>query len=457
MAMPRASRRKRIQRVSLSTLCVATIAMLAANPANAQPDPLDALLARADAIAKQVSKQRGLPLKKKIDREVVDRDELRRRLVKLAAEERTQRETRAEGLALARWSMIPLGTNYLQLMIDLLTDQIAGYYDPKTKKLTIAKSAGDDPAWAEMVLAHELDHALQDQSFDLDKFETVPDEEGDAALARQALVEGDGVALMIELVLAKQQLPVPWTDPSVARELERAMALPSDDLLDKAPLAVREALLFPYRAGFSFVAALRRKQTWSAVDAAFKRAPRSTEQILHPEKYAADEKPVSLTMQVPPALADYRVAHATVWGELGFTLFARAQGIDEQRAAEAGEGWHGDRVITLTKDDPTADARPERAIGLARFEWDSEVDAIEAHDTAVHALDAAIAGGTAEHGELRTRWLALDGTASLIERRGTSIVIAHCVPARLLDAVAQELWTASAIVVPPPPKVKAKR
>ena len=398
-----------------------------------------------DAVAKQVAKQRGLPLKKKVEQEIVDRDELRARLLALAADPKTQIETRAEGLALARWGMIPLATDYLHLMVDLLTDQVAGYYDPDTKKLTITKAAGEDPTWAAMVLAHEIGHALQDQSFDLDKFETVPDDEGDAALARQALVEGDGVALMIELTLADKNLPVPWSDPSVARELERAMALPSDDLLDRAPLAVREALLFPYRAGFTFVAALRRKQSWSAVDAAFKRPPRSTEQILHPEKYGSDEKPVAVTVRAPAALADYRVAHSTVWGELGFSLFVRAQRIDEQMAAQAAEGWHGDRVVTLTKGD---EPRPERAIGLARFEWDSEVDAIEAHDAAVRVLDDAITGGTAEHGELRTRWLALDGTATLVERRGTAIVIAHGVPARLLEAVQAELWTATSVAAP---------
>jgi hypothetical protein len=436
----------------VATLAVTAVLAVTAT-AHADDDPLAALLARADAVAQQVAKQRGLPLKKKVDKEIVDRDELRRRLLALAADEKTKTETQAEGLALARWGMIPRDLDYLHLMVDLLTDQIAGYYDPKTKKLTISKSAGADPEWAEMVLAHELDHALQDQSFDLDKYETVPDEEGDAALARQAVVEGDGVVLMIELMLAKKNLPTPWRDPAVARELERAMSLPSDDLLDKAPLAVREALLFPYRAGFTFVAALRRNATWSAVDAAFKRPPRSTEQILHPEKYKDDEKPVSVSVQRPAALADYRIAHSTVWGELGFSLFARSLGLDDAMAAQAAEGWHGDRVITLTKDE---ERRPDRAIGLARFEWDSEADAIEAHDAAVRALDAAIVGGAIEHGETRTRWLALDSTTSLVERRGTSIVIAHGVPMRLLDAVQNELWTITAVVVTPPAKLKLK-
>jgi hypothetical protein len=418
---------------------VATLAIAAvATVASAGRDPLAALLARTDAIAKQVAKQRGLPLKKKIEQEVVDRDELRARLLKVAAEHKTQSEARAEGLALARWGMIPLDTDYLQLMVELLTDQIAGYYDPDTKKLTISKSAGSDPEWAEMVLAHEIGHALQDQTYDLDKFEDVAETEGDAALARQALVEGDGVTLMIELMLARKQVPPPWDDPSISRDLEAAMGLPTGDSLDRAPLAVREAMLFPYRSGFAFVAALRHGKPWSAVDAAFKRPPRSTEQILHPDKYKEDEQPIAVDIKLPAALAGYQVAHSTVWGELGFSLFVRSHGLDVQAGTLAADGWGGDRVITLAKPD---DSKPEHAIGIARFEWDSEPDAIEAHRAAVRALDAAVVGATVEHGENRTRWLGFDGTATIAERRGTSIVIAHGVPVRLLEAVQAELWT----------------
>ena len=448
MVVPRASRRIDTGRVSWATAFVAGLAIALASvaPAHADPDPLAALLGRTDAIAKEVAKQRGLKLKRAVPQEVVGREELRARLVKLASDQETQSETRAEGVALARWGMIPLDTDYLQLMVDLLTDQIAGYYDPATEKLTISKSAGDNPAWAEMVLAHELDHALQDQAYDLEKFEDVPDGEGDAAIARRALVEGDGIALMIELMLARKQHPAPWQDPAVARELSLAMALPTGDQLDRAPLAVREALLFPYRAGFSFVASLRRTQPWSAVDAAFKRPPRSTEQILHPERYAQDEPPIAVDVHVPAALADYHVVHSTVWGELGFSVFVRSHGLDELVGAQAADGWGGDRVVTLA----TQDGRPERAIGLARFEWDDEPDAIEAQRAAVRAIDDAVLGATVENSETRTRWLGLDGTVSLVERRGTSIMIAHGVPVRLFAAVQAELWTSTSAATSSP-------
>src|SRR5215213_7485413 len=100
MAVPRACRRNRSERVSWSTAFVAAIAItaVASGSSSADSDPLAALLARTDAIAKQVAKHRGLPLKKKIEQEVVDREELRARLMKLAAEQKTQTETRAEGL-----------------------------------------------------------------------------------------------------------------------------------------------------------------------------------------------------------------------------------------------------------------------------------------------------------------------------------------------------------------------
>ena len=397
-------------------------------PAAANTDP--------NAIARQVAKQRRLPVKKKIDHEIVEPDVLRDRLAAIASRDQVQRERGAEGLALARWGMIPLDADYPRLMSDLVTDRIAAYYDVAAKKLTINKRATEDPAWGQMVIAHEVQHALQDQHFDLKKLEDVPGTERDMALARHALVEGDGVALMIEMMLARKQIDVDWSDRQIARELENAMGLPTGDALDRAPLAVREAMLFPYRAGFAFVAELRRDETWKIVDAAFKRPPRSTEQILHVDKYRADEKPAAVTLDVPAALPAYTVAHSTVWGELGFALFLRSHGLTEAAAAQAAAGWGGDRVLTLAA---AGNEKPERAIGLARLEWDSEADAIEAHEAAVRALDIAIVGATAEHTETRTRWLALDGTTGFVERRGTTVTLAVGIPARLLAAVQAEL------------------
>ncbi|HUJ59741.1 MAG TPA: hypothetical protein VLX92_14655 [Kofleriaceae bacterium] len=429
--------------LAIAALAIASAARAdnAVTPAD-HADALAALLARTDAIAREVASVRHLPLRHPIPNEVVDRDELRARLEKEASDHKTAEQTRLDGIALARWGLIPYDTDYTKLLIDLLTDQIAGYYDPDTKKLTISRSAGDDPEWAEMVLAHELDHGLQDQAYDLKKFDDLPDGEDDAAAARHALEEGDGIALMIEVALERQGKDAPWADPAVAGALIAAMSEDDGDSLDQAPLAVRESMLFPYRAGLAFVAALRRRGPWSAVDAAYKRPPRSTEQIMHPEKYLADEKPIPVRATAPKALDGYAIQSSTVWGELGFQLFLRAHGVPETTATIAAAGWGGDRAVILARPD---ESRPDHVVGLARLAWDSEADAIEAYDAAVRAVDDAAPGATVEHGDVRTRWLALDGTQAWVERRGTSIVIALGVPAPDAAGLLDEAWTATTV------------
>lgn len=436
---------------------VAVLALVAAarGPAAAESSALDRLLARTDAVAKEVAKIRGLPLHRPIPNEVVDTTELRRRLVAMASEDKTRIQTAAEGHALARWGLIPLATDYAALLIDLFTEQVAGYYDPETKKLTISRSAGDDPDWAEMVLAHEIDHGLQDQAFDLKKFEDVAATEGDASAARRALVEGDGIALMIEVMLARTGTGAPWANPEVAAAIEKAMTVPGNgDRLDRAPLAIRESLIFPYKAGLSFVAALRRRQPWSAVDAAYRKPPRSTEHILHPERYLAGDDPVAIAITAPLALRGYTLAHTTVWGELGWNLWLRTHGVDGATATLAAEGWGGDRVIVLSRTD---DPRPHRAVGIVRMEWDSEPDAIEAAEAAEKAFDRWIAGATIDHAHDRTRWLALDGTVSWIERKGPSLVLVTGAPVWAVAALATEVWTASSITPPAPPSKPAKK
>lgn len=391
-------------------------------------DALAALLARTDAVAKEVARVRGLRLKKKIPNEVVDRAELKKRLLAEASEDKTAVQTAAHGLALARWGLVPLDYDYAARMIDLLADQIAGYYDSKTKKLTILDSAGSNAAWAEMVLAHELDHGLQDQAFDLAKFEKLPDDETDAELARHALVEGDGVALMIEVMLAREGVTQPWSVPEAATAVIQAMGEPEAkvDSLDASPLAIREEMLFPYRDGFAFVAALRRTKPWSAIDAAFRRPPRSTEQILHVEKYLSDDKPIAVSAGGSP-LAAYAVLTSEVWGELGFHSFLATNGVNEEVANRAAAGWGGDRVLVLAK---PGEKSPRRAIGVARFEWDREIDAREAQAALEHAVDAMTVGTFAQTME-RTEWFALDGTVSWVERKDAGLVVVVGCPIQL--------------------------
>src|SRR5262249_31240267 len=173
---------------------------------------------------------------------------------------------------------------------------------------------------------------------------------------------------------------VDWSNPEVAAAIDKMMeqgmtcAGECAGAFDRAPLAVREQMIFPYRAGFRFVAALRHRQTWAAVDAAYKKPPRSTEQVMHPERYLAGDEPIAVTLEAPPSLvgAGWQVGTQVVWGEHDFDVFLRAHGIDAATAAEAAAGWGGDRMLVLTR---PGDPAPEHAIGIARLDWDSEADA----------------------------------------------------------------------------------
>src|SRR5262249_31954698 len=147
-------------------------------------------------LAKTVSRIRGLPQKKPIARGVMTREEITKRLLDRIGQEYAAEDIAGEERAMKRLGLIPADADYKDLVIRLLTEQVAGFYDPYAKQLYIADWIGDD--LQKIVLAHEIDHALQDQNFGLEKFMKPDRDNDDAQLARQALVEGDGVALMIE-------------------------------------------------------------------------------------------------------------------------------------------------------------------------------------------------------------------------------------------------------------------
>jgi hypothetical protein len=225
---------------------IATAVALPTSPDNAPDRSFYDLVAKVDRLAKEVAKLRGLKLKKAVQREVVTTALLDSRLATLANEPQAKRITAAEDFGYSRWGWIAPNTDYAQLLLDLRRDQVLGYYDPDTKRLTLVDRAVNDEASAELVLAHEIEHALQDQSFDLKTFEDVPETEGDARRARRALVEGDALATMVELMLQRRGSVAPWSDPDITNALEKGMSLPGKgDSLDLAPLAVRESMMFP--------------------------------------------------------------------------------------------------------------------------------------------------------------------------------------------------------------------
>jgi len=393
------------------------------------------LLADVDAIAKKVSKIRGLSIKKSIRRGVMSKKQITKRLLARVDQEYSPSEIAAEELAMKRFGMLPADTDYKKLVIDLLTDQIAGFYDPWERQLYIADwmTSGIGP-----LMAHEIDHALQDQHFDLRKLMKPDKNNADAMVARQSLVEGDGTALMLEFAMKEAGLPAPWGNEDFIEMIGPMMAAEMGSL-DKVPLILREGLIFPYMVGLEFVAHFLRHHDWGRIDKIFMKPPLSTEQVLHPKKYEDFEKPVVISESTPKTLSSYRKVYDNVSGEFGIRLFLREHGLDEEKANRAAMGWGGDRIVVYV---PPGHKKGSVSgtIGVLYTIWDDEADAIEFFEAQSEVLGALIGGRRVASRDTYLEFRDRTGAISLSQRRGDAVLLIVGAPPARASEISTQVW-----------------
>jgi hypothetical protein len=240
--------------------------------------------------------------------------------------------------ALRLFGLIPDSLKLRPTMIDLLTEQIAGYYDPDSNALYIP--ADIEPFQLRIVVSHELVHALQDQYVHLDSIITQR-HANDRRSAAQAILEGQATVAQIPVLMPEQKpdtLPLGWFWKQRA-----AMAAQQAQMKEfaRAPLWLREELVFPYLGGADFIVWFRHKYFGRSV---LDSMPRSTEQILHPERYADHDEPTDVifasgapdTVQWEDNLGEFETR----------LLFQQLLG-DEIAAANLAMGWDGDRYQVL--------------------------------------------------------------------------------------------------------------
>jgi hypothetical protein len=243
-----------------------------------------------------------------------------------------------------------------ELSGSLFGEGVAGYYDPRDGRLRVVEGAGTgNRVLEEMVLAHELTHALEDQRFGLD---TEPATD-DRTLARAALHEGTATALMYAYVQERF---------SAEETLGGLLASVFQDSGDLPPF-LQAQVLFPYIGGERFVSELLRRAggRWALVDTAYElRPPASTEQILHPAAYFDADEPKPVRLRAGAVLGrGWTRAHAGTWGELQTRELLGA-------ASEAAAGWGGDRYELWRSGD--------RAALIMRWRWDTPRDEAEFAD-----------------------------------------------------------------------------
>jgi hypothetical protein len=236
------------------------------------------------------------------------------------------------------FGLIPDSMDLRAVMVDLLTEQVAGYYEPDSGALFIPNDL-DDPFRVRLVASHELLHALQDQYLPLDSIVNQR-RRNDRRSAAQAVLEGQATFYQIPMLMPEQQpatLPPNW----FWRQRE-AMALQQAEMpqFARAPLWLRESLIFPYLAGADFVGWFVRthpgREPYGAA------MPLSTEQILHPDRYAAGDQPLELRFR-GSGLDTVRYEDNLGEFEIGLLFTQLLHDSSETAGPALAQGWGGDR------------------------------------------------------------------------------------------------------------------
>ncbi len=430
----------------LLSLAIALVFGTVALVAHVSAEDKNDLLKKADIIAKRVVKLRGLAQKRPIQRGVMQKEQIRKRLLKRIDEEYTPAELAAEELSLKRLGLLTPDTDYKKTVIELLTDQIAGFYDPAERRLYIAGWQTGAGVMDEMLMAHEIDHALQDQHFDLLKFMKPGKENSDAAVARQALVEGDGTALMVEYMMREANVS-PWKDDTIVKMMTSQLSSAMGDELDKAPLVLREGLVFPYMQGLSFVVHFRKKHSWSRINDIYRKPPLSTEHVLHPQKYLSYERPDEITARSLPALRGYRQVFSNINGELGLTILLRQHapksGKKEseaiiRKAKQAAAGWGGDRLVIYTP--PGHSGKVAGTVGISYSVWDQAADAIELFEMLSDAMPSLSGGKVVKEDSSYVQYAGADKSVFVAQRQGDAVVLVMGAPRDQAGAILEQVW-----------------
>jgi len=292
--------------------------------------------------------------------------------------------------------LLPVDVDVRELLLRVLGEQVVGYYDTDRARLVVRddvlaalvrtrqrdRNAIDEGG---MVLVHELVHALQDQVLGLgvsyEQERTI--DEGNAF---HALVEGDATLAMIGYLAERAggDLARLTSRPDVLRTALQAGPAPGESSeLMSAPLIVRVPLLSAYFDGLLFCASLHAQHAWPGVDRAYRNMPASSEQVLHPDRFARGERPENVTLPAMPELVAAGVTTLTddTIGELEMSVYFRLA-LSEADARRAADGWGGDRLRVVR------DAGGALGV-LWQTRWDSEPDAVEAEAAARAVMNAS--------------------------------------------------------------------
>ncbi|MBX6332766.1 MAG: hypothetical protein IRY91_13040 [Gemmatimonadaceae bacterium] len=299
----------------------------------------------------------------------------------------SDQEITGQEILYRRLGLLPDTFDLRKSLLDLLTEQVIGFYDPKTKVLYVVEGAPREQVG--LVVSHELVHALQDQYMNLDSLQDVHGD-NDRAMAAQAVIEGEATLAPIQAALGPgAALPAGWDRiRDMIRENQSTMPV-----FAAAPFVLQETLVFPYLSGAEFMRRFRSEEPGRQPYGP--NMPVSTEQILHQSAYfgAHRDAPTEITLPKP---ATGSVLYEDNLGEFETRLFLFQHLHDQNAAVRGAAGWDGDRYQVIRT--PRGDAIVWLTV------WDSQVDAAEFESDVEQVIANRFHGATAQESALGKRY-----------------------------------------------------
>jgi hypothetical protein len=321
----------------------------------------ESLCAMAPEALREASRLRGLSPKSEVPCQVQERAGVEAFLRNVIQKKYPPHKLAMEGYLYRTLGVIPEGYDYENGVIAAYVGQIGGYYDPEKKRFIVVDSI--PKRLQQRVSVHELTHALQDQYYDLDRFLDPRLESGDELMAHAAVAEGDANLVMQEAFRGRK------TDSDGDNfGLDGEV----DQRSPEIPESLREMLLFPYEQGLQFVKAVQKRGGAQARERLFQRPPRSTRDILHPEKFL--DGGADLDIPSPRDVMKPEIAEATWYndtiGEFGISTILASELSNSEVIRNSAQGWIGDRAVVV----PARNGYG-RVVWLSR--WETNRDAKE--------------------------------------------------------------------------------
>ncbi|QEH33993.1 hypothetical protein OJF2_25260 [Aquisphaera giovannonii] len=426
--------------------------------------PNEAVVRYKSAFEQILPALRHIPFKHEVKRDVTRREAMKDMLLKEFEEDMTPEEFRTNELAMKAFGLIPRETDLKAMIVQVYSEEVAAFYDPKTKTMHLieepeevrkaqpsflerlfGKRGGFDKDENKTVIAHELTHALADQHYDLQKLHKDAKNDDDRAMAVSSLIEGEATLAMIGAQM--EDWDGTRTPKLPAADLDRTMTflgpfmsmMGGGKSLKSAPPIISETLIFPYLRGMVFCAWLANKGGWKAIDDAYRNPPASTEQILHPEKFLG--KP-----DLPTVIDLGKVDPGPPWKEIGRNVLGELQTaiMLGRQGSKAAAGWDGDRYAIFEG--------PGDKLALVWFStWDSPEEARE-------FAEAYVRYQTKRQGKKGFQpetipaalWRCQDDSCQVVERRGADVVVVEGFPPVATGRLVESAFHATKAEFQPP-------